>query len=175
MPYPSPYEKIQARKDKVSCFGCLFIIVLAFFLAVFLTLLVGPGKAQAAAITGQSVYAATNADRKAHGLKPVVPNAALVKAAQLKANDMMLRGYFAHASPEGWHAYHWVNIAKGKQWEIGENLADGFTTIEAQESALMKSPTHRANILEKTYTEIGIGIAHRPDGTIITAVYFGAE
>lgn len=122
-------------------------------------------------LRGQTVFQTANTIRVARNLKPLAPNGALVRAAQDKADDMMRRNYFSHRSPEGWNAYHWVNLEKGTQVEIGENLATGYSSVESLFSqGWMKSPTHRENLLDPDWTETGIGISK--DGKYVVQ-YFG--
>ena len=86
-------------------------------------------------------------------------NALLDKAAQLKAEDMAVKGYFAHTSPEGKTPWYWFDQVGYRYTYAGENLAVNFFETEDVANAWMNSPTHRANIVKKDYTEIGIGVA----------------
>jgi hypothetical protein len=74
----------------------------------------------------------------------------------LKAQDMAAKGYFAHTSPEGRSPWYWFDQAGYKFIFAGENLAVNFDETKDVENALLASPTHRANILDKNFTEIGI-------------------
>jgi hypothetical protein len=77
----------------------------------------------------------------------------------MKANDMAAKSYFAHTSPEGIDPWYWFNQAGYKFSYAGENLAIDFSDSDAVNSAWMNSPTHRANLLDQHYTEIGIATA----------------
>jgi hypothetical protein len=77
----------------------------------------------------------------------------------MKAEDMAAKGYFAHESPEGLTPWYWFKEAGYQYAYAGENLAVHFTDSTAVVDAWLKSPAHRANVMNGNYTEIGIGTA----------------
>lgn len=101
----------------------------------------------------------SNQNRQLAQLPSLKENALLDKAAQLKANDMSSKGYFAHNSPDGKTPWYWFNQVGYKYDYAGENLAVNFTDSKDVDTAWMNSPTHRANILKPAYTEIGTGLS----------------
>jgi hypothetical protein len=101
----------------------------------------------------------TNEERDGANLNILKRNATLDKAAQLKAEDMAARGYFSHNTPDGKTPWYWFDQASYKYVHAGENLAVHFTDSSDVVDAWMKSPSHRANILNGNYREIGIGTA----------------
>lgn len=101
----------------------------------------------------------TNEDRVIHGASSLQINPLLVEAAQLKANDMAAKSYFAHTSPEGITPWYWFNLTGYEFNYAGENLAVNFTDSEEVTKAWMASPGHRANILNGRFGEIGIATA----------------
>jgi hypothetical protein len=122
------------------------------------------------------LVAETNASRVEVGQNELMTNATLAYAAQLKANDMAEKGYFAHVSPDGTTPWYWIQKAGYAYSDAGENLAVNFVDSEEVHNAWMNSPTHRANILRDGFTEIGIATASgmyngRP--AIFVAQYFG--
>ena len=114
---------------------------------------------QFAAVIGSTLVELANAGRARAGLVPLVANQRLQEAAQLKANDMATKGYFAHDSPDGHDPWHWFSQAGYRFSYAGENLAVYFTDSADVNAAWMKSPEHRANILNDHFTEIGIATA----------------
>lgn len=109
-----------------------------------------------------------NAERKSHGLKILQYDAALTMAARDHSADMFKRGYFSHNTPEGINPFQRLHRAHIRYRYAGENLALAPTLWKAHEE-LMKSPGHRANILNPAYGRIGIGIAAGGDhGLMIT-------
>jgi hypothetical protein len=100
-----------------------------------------------------------NAARSGSNLPSLAANSVLQEAAQLKANDMAQKGYFAHTSPEGVTPWHWFEVAGYKYAAAGENLAVNFVDSNDVHVAWMNSATHKANIINPTYSEIGIASA----------------
>jgi preprotein translocase subunit SecF len=117
------------------------------------------GLAVSSAITPPNVIALTNASRHAFNLPALIEESRLTKAAQAKADHMAKAGYFAHNSPDGKTPWDFI-LGQGYEYlAAGENLAINFSQVESLEDAWMNSASHRANILNQTYEEIGIGIA----------------
>jgi hypothetical protein len=113
----------------------------------------------ASEINAENVIKYVNEARDKAGLPGLTVNEKLTEAAEAKVNDMVVHSYFAHTSPAGLTPWHWFEL-KGYDYKYaGENLAINFTTAEAQQSAWMKSPTHRKNILNANYKEIGVAVA----------------
>ncbi len=101
----------------------------------------------------------TNAERINSGKRILIENLLLNKTAYIKAKDMLDRQYFEHMSPDGKGVSNLVTDAGYEYITVGENLALGnFATSSDIVTAWMNSPRHRANILNNSYTEIGVGI-----------------
>ena len=109
----------------------------------------------------------TNDERTAQKLDTLTINPILNKAAEMKAEDMASKGYFAHTSPEGKTPWYWLAQVGYQYQYAGENLAINFNDSKDVTNAWMNSPTHRANIVKDKYTEVGTGIA--------TGMYQGQE
>ena len=140
------------------------VVILGFILFVeilFLvqTLLISPRVNFFAEILGSVIVQETNADRVASDLQPLALNDELSQAAQMKANDMATKSYFAHTSPQGVTPWYWFDSAGYKYLYAGENLAINFSDSKDVVDAWMNSFTHRANIINAKYTETGIGTA----------------
>jgi len=101
----------------------------------------------------------TNGDRTARSLGGLTVSPVLTAAAQAKANDMATKGYFAHVSPEGIDSWYWFKQEGYAFMYAGENLAVDFSDSVDVERAWMNSPTHRKNILDGNFTQIGIAVA----------------
>jgi len=109
-------------------------------------------------------------------LAPLSIDPLLVEAAQMKANDMAAKSYFAHTSPEGVSPWFWISRAGYNFTYAGENLAVHFADSYDVHKAWLNSPGHRANIVNTNFTEIGIATAEgsyegRP--TIFVVQMFG--
>ena len=101
----------------------------------------------------------TNKERQTQNLPTLTINPLLNKAAEMKATDMAVKGYFAHTSPEGKTPWYWLAQVGYNYQYAGENLAIDFTDSKDVANAWMASPTHKANIVKGNYTEIGTGVA----------------
>ena len=112
-----------------------------------------------ATIVPDTIFSLTNNNRLDNDLSSLKANSLLDEAAQLKAEDMANKGYFAHTSPEGLKAWDFINKVGYKFNYAGENLAINFLDSQDAINAWMNSPTHKANILNNNFTEIGIGMA----------------
>lgn len=98
----------------------------------------------------------TNEDRKTSGVGELTVNPLLTQAAEMKAQDMIDNNYFAHTSPTGTDPWFWFKKAGYHYKYAGENLAIDFYDTEQVQNAWMNSPTHKKNILNGRYKEIGI-------------------
>lgn len=101
----------------------------------------------------------TNEERGRAGLVSLSRNEILDQAAQMKAEDMANGSYFSHYSPTGISPWYWFKQAGYNYVHAGENLAVHFTDSSEVVDAWMNSPTHRANIMDEKFQEIGIGVA----------------
>ena len=105
----------------------------------------------------------TNQKRSANGLGPLTLNSKLNSSAQAKANDMVADDYWSHNTPGGQEPWIFFDAAGYSYQKAGENLAYGFDTSSATIVGWMNSPSHRANILDTTYTEVGFGFKNSPN------------
>jgi hypothetical protein len=119
----------------------------------------------------------TNDRRNAAGDENLHLNAQLAAAAQTKANDMVARNYWSHDTPDGQAPWSFVSAAGYSYRTAGENLAYGFSSADQVMDGWMHSPEHRANVLNKTYSEVGFATAtslnyvgHGPE-TVVVAMY----
>jgi len=117
------------------------------------------GTSSLASVISAVLVDLTNGDRNASALGGLTVSPVLTAAAQAKANDMANKGYFAHVSPEGLDSWYWFREAGYAFTYAGENLAIDFSDSIDVERAWMNSPTHRKNILDSNFTQIGIAVA----------------
>lgn len=110
----------------------------------------------------QQVAAATNAERRAAGCPALETDARLAAAAQGHAADMAENGYFSHEGQDGRDFADRIS-AQGHPSPGGENIAQGQPDAAAVVQAWMDSPGHRANILNCSFTGIGVGHAGQDD------------
>jgi len=112
----------------------------------------------AISITAQDMISLTNKSRTESGLASLLINEKLTMAAQEKANDMFKFQYFDHNSPSGTTPWDFIKSAGYEYGYAGENLAIDFISANGAHKALMESSSHRENILNKNFTEIGIAV-----------------
>lgn len=98
-----------------------------------------------------------NQRRAEHGLKPLTQDWQLSRVARYKSQDMKDLGYFSHTSPTYGSPFQMMKSFEISYRTAGENIAKGYASPEAVVNAWMNSPGHRANILNATYTHIGVG------------------
>ena len=98
-----------------------------------------------------------NEIRAENGLKPLTQDWQLSRVARYKSQDMRDLGYFSHTSPTYGSPFNMMNSFGISYRTAGENIAKGYSTPEAVVNGWMNSPGHRANILNSSYTHIGVG------------------
>ena len=105
------------------------------------------------------VMVETNLQRQLNQLPALKENSVLKEAALAKANDMFKNQYFEHVSPAGVGPGELVTKYGYNYLVAGENLILGnFSSEKEMVDKWMASPGHRANILYKRYTEIGVSV-----------------
>lgn len=98
-----------------------------------------------------------NVRRESAGLKPLKADAELSRIARLKSRDMCDKKYFSHTSPTYGSPFQMMKDFGISYRYAGENIAMGQRTPSEVVSAWMNSPGHRANILNASFTKIGVG------------------
>ena len=98
-----------------------------------------------------------NEQRTKNGLKPLKANWELSRIARYKSQDMADNNYFSHTSPTYGSPFQMMKQFGITYRSAGENIAQGYSTPQAVVNAWMNSPGHRANILNASYTQIGVG------------------
>jgi uncharacterized protein YkwD len=106
-----------------------------------------------------------NRRRAANGARKLRHNQRLAAAARAHAADMVRRDYFDHTAPGGVSFVDRIMrqdyVSPHQGWTLGENLAWGSYQLATPKSIVrswMHSPGHRANILNRRFREIGIGV-----------------
>ena len=105
----------------------------------------------------QEVVRLVNEIRAQKGLKALTHNWELSRVARYKSQDMKNNRYFSHTSPVYGSPFQMIKSFGITYRSAGENIAKGQTTPKAVVDAWMNSSGHRANILNASFTEIGVG------------------
>lgn len=132
----------------------------------------------ASQISATEIVRITNIKRTEAGLGELTLNQTLSSAAYTKGRDMIDRDYWAHVSPDGTQPWKFFSEFGYKYRYAGENLARDFSNASAAVDAWMNSPTHRENMLNPKYKEIGIGVVEGDlagSDTTIIVQFFGAR
>ena len=95
--------------------------------------------------------------RRQNGLNPLTANWELSRVARYKSQDMREKGYFSHTSPTYGTPFQMIKAFGLTYRSAGENIARGYSTPQAVVNGWMNSSGHRANILNASYTQIGVG------------------
>jgi uncharacterized YkwD family protein/spore coat assembly protein SafA len=101
----------------------------------------------------------TNEQRAKYGLPPLKIDWQLARVARYKSADMRDKNYFQHNSPTYGSPFTMMKNFGIQYRTAGENIAAGQRTPQEVVNAWMNSPGHRANILNKNFTHIGVGYA----------------
>lgn len=111
-------------------------------------------------ISVEEVVQQTNQVRTADGLSALTYNEQLSGAARAKAADMFAKQYWAHRAPDGREPWAFISESGYFYAAAGENLARDFMTTSDMVAAWMASPTHKANIMNGRYQEIGVAVVN---------------
>ena len=98
-----------------------------------------------------------NEIRVQNGLKPLTANWELSRVARYKSQDMRDQGYFSHTSPTYGTPFQMIKSFGLSFRTAGENIAKGYAIPQSVVNGWMNSSGHRANILNASYTQIGVG------------------
>ena len=113
-----------------------------------------------------------NEVRRENGLKALTANWELSRVARYKSQDMLNKGYFSHTSPTYGTPFQMIKALGLSFRTAGENIARGYSTPQAVVNGWMNSSGHRANILNASYTQIGVGYVAQ--GNYWTQMFIGS-
>lgn len=113
-----------------------------------------------------------NVERAKNGLTALTPDATIMKTATLKSQDMAKNNYFSHTSPTYGSPFDLMKKYGVSYRTAGENIAMGQTTPAQVMNGWMNSAGHRANILNSSYTKIGVGVAQNAAGQYYWTQHF---
>lgn len=105
----------------------------------------------------EEVLRLVNKERSKVGLKNLTLSSKLTSIATTKAKDMAEKRYFDHRSPTYGTPFEMLQKFGVKYKSAGENIAAGQKTPAQVMESWMNSSGHRANILNSSYTQLGVG------------------
>lgn len=120
---------------------------------------IDPAPMATLSVTGENVYSEAfkivdliNAQRKGNGLPAVKMDKGLLDAAMLRAAECAV--YYSHTRPNGTQCF---TVLPSDGGSSGENIAAGQQNAEYVMESWMNSPGHRANILNESFSSVGVG------------------
>ncbi|WP_049783358.1 CAP domain-containing protein [Mahella australiensis] len=140
------------------------------------------GDTESTPVTSDEDYALTseenemvgyiNEERVKSGLKALAIDPELASVARLKAQDMRDKNYFSHTSPTYGSPFDMMKQFGLTYRTAGENIAKNSSVLKAH-LAFMNSDGHKANILNGTFTHVGVGIVDYQGGKIVVEMFIG--
>lgn len=173
-----PHKENDFRPHLIRAHGLIAVLVVALMAQVFYSF-VTTGHLSILGRTSNietvELLADTNAERQARGLGELQLNDNLSQAAFLKAQNMFTEQYWAHVSPSGVQPWKWFGDVGYNYSYAGENLAKNYPTAQATVSAWMNSQTHRENVLNDKYMDVGFAVVdgelNGQNTTLVVALY----
>lgn len=176
---PHRENNYQAKLLQPLSLLVLLVIFMGAQLSLKFLALAKPGiLGYSSQITPEKIISLTNDERINQGLEQLKTNELLNQAAQQKAGDMFAFDYWAHKSPSGREPWAFLKTVGYNYRVAGENLARDFYKPEEVVRAWMASPTHKENIVNPKFKEIGVAVV---DGTLgglkttLVVQYFGTS
>lgn len=168
----SPQKFLQSR-FLLYCAICLLLLKV-FTIAIYINF---PSNIFFADITKSALVSFINQARQSSGLQPLVESQKLDQAAQLKAEDMVQKQYFSHTSPQGVSPWYWLKTIGYNYKYAGENLAVGFFDSKEVYNAWVNSPSHKANLLNSNYKEVGTAVldGFGSNNTVVVVQFFASQ
>ncbi|WP_332651210.1 S-layer homology domain-containing protein [Lysinibacillus sp. 54212] len=123
----------------------------------------------------KDVISLVNVERKKNSLQPLIEDKALNQLAVIKVQDMLERNYFEHKSPYYGNPWDMAALFDYEFSSFGENIARYITSPEEVCKAWLSSKKHRDNILNQSYTNIGIAIKRDGNGKFYWVQMFSSE
>ena len=140
--------------------------------------LIYPGQVLNIPVTDSSVLSyekevirLVNEIRAKNGLRPLEYDWQLSRVARIKSQDMKDNGYFSHTSHTYGSPFQMMKSFGITYRSAGENIAKGYKTPQAVVDGWMNSSGHRANILNSSFTHIGVGYVE--GGNYWTQMFIG--
>ncbi len=150
-------------------------IFIVLFAGLYLIRLKAPQILGTASFSAGQIIDLTNKKRAENGLSSLSQNQQLNEAAAGKAADMLANDYWAHNSPTGKTPWVFISAAGYKYVFAGENLARDFGDATSVVNAWMDSPSHRSNLLDKNFKDIGVAVASGKlgghEGTLVVQMF----
>lgn len=123
----------------------------------------------------KEVITLINEERKKQGLQVLIEDKSLNQLAVIKVQDMLERNYFEHKSPYYGNPWDMASLFDYEFSSFGENIARYLTSPKEVCKAWLSSQKHRDNILNQSYTHIGVGIKQDNNGRYYWVQMFSSK
>lgn len=141
------------------------------FLLVLMVCTLTPLRASAANSLELQLYQLLSEDRAANGRHTLVLDEELCRIARLKSQDMLENNYCGHLSPTYGRVRDMLDSFGVSYLSAGENVARSRSVAHSN-AAFLSSTGHRINMLSRSYTHIGIGVATNQYGHVYVTEIF---
>lgn len=158
----------EKRPVKAARFSSVYLMIIGIFLL--------PGTVLASPVTAERLVELVNTERQKSGLDILERNPLLDQAAKSKTEAILSAQRFEHNIGERRFS-DWIKDQNYEYSYVGENLAMDFEDSDEIMAAWLASPTHKRNILNSRFTDIGIGITEgdfQNEKTLVIAQIFGS-
>jgi len=161
MDYFIPHEgnkhhpKILRKKQLISVLIFAFLVKASLVSYLFF---IYPNTGQMSELISSQIIELINKERIAVGVDILSEDKFLSASAMAKAENMISADYFAHEGPGGKMPWDWISQREYPYIYVGENLGMNFSSADSVHRALMDSPSHKKNILNGRYNDIGIAV-----------------
>ncbi len=135
---------------------------------------VTPVEYRAQGLNARAALAEINGFRRTHGLKPLVLDQRLNRAASMQARDQARRGAIGHKGADGSKPSQRAERAGYKPNLTAENVASGQKSFSQAMQAWERSPDHKRNLLLPTAEAAGIAVSYR-NGRAYYTLVLGSE
>ena len=163
--------KIHNLVAKISSKKLIVYPLVIVLMGVFLL----PKTAYLSTVDANNIIKLTNKERNGHNLNTLESNDILAKAAYAKGEALFKNQTFSHTIDDKKFSA-WVKEAGYGYSFVGENLAIDFVSSEGVIKAWLDSPTHRKNLLNEKFSEIGVAVLEgkfQGETTTIVVQIFG--
>ncbi|MDO8486279.1 MAG: CAP domain-containing protein [Candidatus Staskawiczbacteria bacterium] len=173
-----PFEKNNFRPKFLRNNVLFYVVICLLIIRIVSTIIFinFPKNIFFADITKTVLMNLINKERSSLGISPLIENQKLDQAAELKAKDILEKDYFSHQSPDGITPWYWF-LKTGYNYKYaGENLAIGFLNSEDVFRAWIGSASHKENIINPNYKEIGTAVLtgdYKGNNTTVIVQLFG--
>ncbi len=157
IPHDGNFHKPKILRTKSLAVIAILMMIVKATLAGYL-FFIYPNLARMSEVISDKILVLTNQSRTDDGEGTLTLDPVLSAAAEARAQDMIENNYFAHEAPDGRMPWDFIDRSQYPYLYVGENLAMNFSSAESAHIALMNSASHKKNILNGRYDNVGLAV-----------------